>query len=328
MSSLGRKSAFWPKADSVLTFDRLSSVFLSNTNHEEDQPVHLQVKDMALQKSSEHDIYAGPSTRYCPAGVCEWVEKDGQETYVINAQNCVQCKTCDIKDPNQNINWVPPQGARRAGLSEYVTVASTLPPTWQTSGSLTVTRGQHSHQHRRAGSTNNSTAGAEVHFRSTFHNGSGELRSIAEFREVRDLKNQLPRGSETDPTEPRQWSAFNQVGSIQHVDARRSQSICARMNVVDFKTKMHAADLLRGPLRSAVFPATIFKQLDTRPFAATQEHQIAYGRLCGCAQLFCHEILVDIEVSIDRRTVSRRRHSGRRDDALHDGLCLLLRLGY
>jgi electron-transferring-flavoprotein dehydrogenase len=108
MSSLGRKSAFWPKADGVLTFDRLSSVFLSNTNHEEDQPVHLKVKDMALQKSSEHDIYAGPSTRYCPAGVCEWVEKDGQETYVINAQNCLQCKTCDIKDPNQNINWVPP----------------------------------------------------------------------------------------------------------------------------------------------------------------------------------------------------------------------------
>jgi electron-transferring-flavoprotein dehydrogenase len=100
----------YPKPDDVLTFDRLSSVFLSNTNHEEDQPVHLQVKDMALQMSSEHDIYAGPSTRYCPAGVYEWVEKDGQGVYVINAQNCVHCKTCDIKDPNQNINWVPPQG--------------------------------------------------------------------------------------------------------------------------------------------------------------------------------------------------------------------------
>ncbi|MGR9408117.1 electron transfer flavoprotein-ubiquinone oxidoreductase [Rhizobium leguminosarum] len=100
----------YPKPDGVLTFDRLSSVFLSNTNHEEDQPVHLQVKDMALQKSSEHDIYAGPSTRYCPAGVYEWVEKDGKEVFVINAQNCVHCKTCDIKDPNQNINWVPPQG--------------------------------------------------------------------------------------------------------------------------------------------------------------------------------------------------------------------------
>ena len=100
----------YPKPDGVLTFDRLSSVFLSNTNHEEDQPVHLKVKDMALQISSEHDIFAGPSTRYCPAGVYEWVEKDGKETYVINAQNCVHCKTCDIKDPNQNINWVPPQG--------------------------------------------------------------------------------------------------------------------------------------------------------------------------------------------------------------------------
>ncbi|CAN7218441.1 4Fe-4S dicluster domain-containing protein [Rhizobium sp. LjRoot258] len=104
------KPIAYPKPDGVLTFDRLSSVFLSNTNHEEDQPVHLQVKDMALQLSSEHDIYAGPSTRYCPAGVYEWVEKDGKETFVINAQNCVHCKTCDIKDPNQNINWVPPQG--------------------------------------------------------------------------------------------------------------------------------------------------------------------------------------------------------------------------
>ncbi|MBB3591948.1 electron-transferring-flavoprotein dehydrogenase [Rhizobium sp. BK529] len=100
----------YPKPDGVLTFDRLSSVFLSNTNHEEDQPVHLQVKDMALQKSSELGIYAGPSARYCPAGVYEWVEKDGDQTFVINAQNCVHCKTCDIKDPNQNINWVPPQG--------------------------------------------------------------------------------------------------------------------------------------------------------------------------------------------------------------------------
>ncbi|MFB2551038.1 electron transfer flavoprotein-ubiquinone oxidoreductase [Ensifer soli] len=100
----------YPKPDGVLTFDRLSSVFLSNTNHEEDQPVHLKVKDRDLQKRSEHDIYAGPSTRYCPAGVYEWVEKDGADVYVINAQNCVHCKTCDIKDPNQNITWVPPQG--------------------------------------------------------------------------------------------------------------------------------------------------------------------------------------------------------------------------
>ncbi|MCD2181026.1 electron transfer flavoprotein-ubiquinone oxidoreductase [Rhizobium sp. GN54] len=100
----------YPKPDGVLTFDRLSSVFLSNTNHEEDQPVHLQVKDPELQKTSELDVYAGPSTRYCPAGVYEWVQKDGKDVFVINAQNCVHCKTCDIKDPNQNINWVPPQG--------------------------------------------------------------------------------------------------------------------------------------------------------------------------------------------------------------------------
>ncbi|MCM2291934.1 electron transfer flavoprotein-ubiquinone oxidoreductase [Allorhizobium sp. BGMRC 0089] len=100
----------YPKPDGVLTFDRLSSVFLSNTNHEEDQPVHLRVKDLGLQKSSELEVFAGPSTRYCPAGVYEWVEKDGEKTFVINAQNCVHCKTCDIKDPNQNITWVPPQG--------------------------------------------------------------------------------------------------------------------------------------------------------------------------------------------------------------------------
>ncbi len=104
------KPIAYPKPDGVLTFDRLSSVFLSNTNHEEDQPVHLKVKDMDLQKRSELGIYAGPSTRYCPAGVYEWVEKDGEDVFVINAQNCVHCKTCDIKDPNQNITWVPPQG--------------------------------------------------------------------------------------------------------------------------------------------------------------------------------------------------------------------------
>jgi electron-transferring-flavoprotein dehydrogenase len=100
----------YPKPDGKLTFDRLSSVYLSNTNHEEDQPVHLVVRDAALQKSSEHDVYAGPSARYCPAGVYEWVEEAGQPRYVINAQNCVHCKTCDIKDPNQNINWMPPEG--------------------------------------------------------------------------------------------------------------------------------------------------------------------------------------------------------------------------
>jgi electron-transferring-flavoprotein dehydrogenase len=101
----------YPKPDGKLTFDRLSSVFLSNTNHEEDQPPHLKVADMALQKSSEHDVYAGPSSRYCPAGVYEWVEEGGSPKFVINAQNCVHCKTCDIKDPNQNITWVPPEGS-------------------------------------------------------------------------------------------------------------------------------------------------------------------------------------------------------------------------
>ncbi|MBB4954445.1 electron-transferring-flavoprotein dehydrogenase [Agrobacterium vitis] len=104
------KKIVYPKPDGVLTFDRLSSVFLSNTNHEEDQPVHLKVKDLALQTSSELGVFDGPSNRYCPAGVYEWVEKDGDKSFVINAQNCVHCKTCDIKDPNQNITWVPPQG--------------------------------------------------------------------------------------------------------------------------------------------------------------------------------------------------------------------------
>jgi electron-transferring-flavoprotein dehydrogenase len=100
----------YPKPDGKLTFDRLSSVFLSNTNHEEDQPVHLHVADLGLQKKSEHDVFAGPSARYCPAGVYEWVEEAGSPKFVINAQNCVHCKTCDIKDPNQNITWVPPEG--------------------------------------------------------------------------------------------------------------------------------------------------------------------------------------------------------------------------
>ncbi|GEO97779.1 electron transfer flavoprotein-ubiquinone oxidoreductase [Methylobacterium haplocladii] len=103
----------YPKPDGKITFDRLSSVYLSNTNHEEDQPVHLKVKDMTLQKTSEHDVYGGPSGCYCPAGVYEWVQdasaSDGVR-FQINAQNCVHCKTCDIKDPNQNINWETPEG--------------------------------------------------------------------------------------------------------------------------------------------------------------------------------------------------------------------------
>jgi electron-transferring-flavoprotein dehydrogenase len=100
----------YPKPDGKITFDRLSSIFISNTNHEEDQPPHLKLADPVLQKTSEYDVYAGPSTRYCPAGVYEWVEEAGEPRFVINAQNCVHCKTCDIKDPNRNITWVPPEG--------------------------------------------------------------------------------------------------------------------------------------------------------------------------------------------------------------------------
>jgi electron-transferring-flavoprotein dehydrogenase len=104
------KPIVYPKPDGRLTFDRLSSVFLSNTNHEGDQPVHLHVANAALQKSSEHDVFAGPSSRYCPAGVYEWVTEGNDVRFVINAQNCVHCKTCDIKDPNGNINWTTPEG--------------------------------------------------------------------------------------------------------------------------------------------------------------------------------------------------------------------------
>ncbi|MBI5323278.1 electron transfer flavoprotein-ubiquinone oxidoreductase [Bradyrhizobium sp.] len=100
----------YPKPDGKISFDKLSSVFLSNTNHEEDQPVHLKVADMSLQKTSEHDVFAGPSNRYCPAGVYEWVEEASGPRFQINAQNCVHCKTCDVKDPNGNITWVPPEG--------------------------------------------------------------------------------------------------------------------------------------------------------------------------------------------------------------------------
>ena len=106
------KPITYPKPDGVLTFDRLSSVFISNTNHEEDQPVHLKLSDAELQKISELGEFAGPSARYCPAGVYEWVddETSGDKRFQINAQNCVHCKTCDIKDPNQNINWTTPEG--------------------------------------------------------------------------------------------------------------------------------------------------------------------------------------------------------------------------
>lgn len=101
----------YPKADGVLTFDRLSSVFLSNTNHEEDQPVHLQLKDPSIPVEYNLPMYDEPAQRYCPAGVYEIVgQEEGDPRLVINAQNCVHCKTCDIKDPTQNINWVTPEG--------------------------------------------------------------------------------------------------------------------------------------------------------------------------------------------------------------------------
>jgi len=101
----------YPKPDGVLTFDRLSSVFISNTNHEEDQPVHLTLKDQDIPTTINLPVYAGPEQRYCPAGVYEFVEDgNGEPRLQINAQNCVHCKTCDIKDPTQNINWVTPEG--------------------------------------------------------------------------------------------------------------------------------------------------------------------------------------------------------------------------
>lgn len=101
----------YPKPDGVLTFDRLSSVFISNTNHEENQPIHLTLKDASVPVKVNLATFGGPEARYCPAGVYEFVkEDDGSDRLQINAQNCVHCKTCDIKDPTQNIVWVTPQG--------------------------------------------------------------------------------------------------------------------------------------------------------------------------------------------------------------------------
>ncbi len=100
----------YPKPDGTLTFDRLSSVFLSNTNHEEDQPCHLRLKDPAVAISLNLALYDAPEQRYCPAGVYEIVTENDAPRLQINAQNCVHCKTCDIKDPSQNIDWVSPQG--------------------------------------------------------------------------------------------------------------------------------------------------------------------------------------------------------------------------
>jgi len=101
----------YPKPDGKLTFDRLSSVFISNTNHAEDQPVHLTLKNPNVPVEVNLAKYAGPESRYCPAGVYEYVKTDeGRDRLQINAQNCVHCKTCDIKDPTQNIVWVTPEG--------------------------------------------------------------------------------------------------------------------------------------------------------------------------------------------------------------------------
>ena len=101
----------YPRPDGKLTFDRLSSVFLSNTNHEEDQPAHLKLRDPAKAEQVNLKIYGGPEQHYCPAGVYEYVDNgSGGQRLQINAQNCVHCKTCDIKDPTQNIDWVTPEG--------------------------------------------------------------------------------------------------------------------------------------------------------------------------------------------------------------------------
>ncbi|MEO1595330.1 MAG: electron transfer flavoprotein-ubiquinone oxidoreductase [Pseudomonadota bacterium] len=100
----------YPKPDGKITFDRLSSVFLSSTNHEEDQPSHLHVIDASVPVGNHLPKFDGPSQRYCPAGVYEFVEEDGETRFQINAQNCVHCKTCDIKDPAQNIEWRVPEG--------------------------------------------------------------------------------------------------------------------------------------------------------------------------------------------------------------------------
>jgi len=101
----------YPKPDGVLTFDRLSSVCLSNTNHEEDQPAHLTLRDPSVPVAVNLATYDGPESRYCPAGVYDFVDAEaGSKRLQINAQNCVHCKTCDIKDPRQNIRWVTPEG--------------------------------------------------------------------------------------------------------------------------------------------------------------------------------------------------------------------------
>ena len=104
------KPIVYPKPDGKISFDRLSSVFISNTNHAENQPAHLTLKDATIPVSLNLKTYAGPEQRYCPAGVYEYIEADGKPRLQINSQNCVHCKTCDIKDPSQNIVWITPEG--------------------------------------------------------------------------------------------------------------------------------------------------------------------------------------------------------------------------
>ena len=104
------KEIKYPKPDGILSFDKLSSVFISNTNHEEDQPCHLTLKDEQVPIATNLELYAAPEQRYCPAGVYEIITEDNNPKLQINAQNCVHCKTCDIKDPTQNITWVAPEG--------------------------------------------------------------------------------------------------------------------------------------------------------------------------------------------------------------------------
>ena len=101
----------YPKPDGVISFDKLSSVFLSGTNHEEDQPCHLTLVDPDIPINENLPKFDEPAQRYCPAGVYEIVREESGPRFQINAQNCVHCKTCDIKDPSQNINWVVPEGA-------------------------------------------------------------------------------------------------------------------------------------------------------------------------------------------------------------------------
>ena len=100
----------YPAPDNVLSFDITSSLFLSGTNHEEDQPVHLKLTDPSIPLTRNKELFDEPAQRYCPAGVYEILDKEGEDYFQINAQNCLHCKTCDIKDPSQNINWTPPEG--------------------------------------------------------------------------------------------------------------------------------------------------------------------------------------------------------------------------